>query len=148
MKFLILPILILFLKANIVFANSSELKEVYCNSSNIPILENKNNTISYNDKDFSKILGRIDKSFLDKKYNLIVSLGSRPSGGYKLKFNKMKNKNKKKYIYFNEIKPPKNSKNVAVISYPFCLVKIDNLNEYKVKIRKKSSKFFPFSIFN
>ena len=94
------------------------------------------------------ILLKTNKSLVDKKYNLIVSLGSRSSGGYKLEFNKIKNKNKKTYVYFNEIKPPKNSKNIAVISYPFCILKIDNLNEYKIKIKKKRSKFFPFSIFH
>ena len=85
---------------------------------------------------------------LDKKYNLIVSLGSRPSGSYKLEFNKIKNQNKKTYIYFNEIKPPKNSESIAKITYPFCLVKIENLKEHEVKIRVKRSELFPFSVFN
>ena len=100
-----------------------------------------------NSHDLRNLL-KTNKSLVDKKYNLIVSLGSRSSGGYKLEFNKIKNKNKKTYVYFNEIKPPKNSKNIAVISYPFCILKIDNLNEYKIKIKKKRSKFFPFSIFH
>ena len=115
------------------------LDEVYCNSKNFPILLNKN---------FDNILKKIDENLLDKKYNLIVSLGSRPSGGYKLEFEKIKIKNKKTYIYFNEIKPPKNSKNIAVITYPFCLVKIENLQEHEVKIKGKRSKLFPFSVFN
>ena len=51
-------------------------------------------------------------------------------------------------IYFKEIKPKKNSKNLAVITYPFCLVKIENLNEFKVKIKKKRLKLFPFSVSN
>jgi len=124
------------------------LNEVYCNSKNFPILVNKRESASYLDKDFDNILTKIDENLLDKKYNLIVSLGSRPSGGYKLEFNKIKNKNKKTYIYFNEIKPPKNSKNISVITYPFCLVKIENLQEHEVKIRVKRSELFPFSVFN
>ena len=148
LKFLILIFIVLLLSSKLAFASKSILNEVYCTSNNFPILPNKTKSIINTDEDFNKIVLEIDERLLDKKYNLIVSLGSRPSGGYKLEFNKIKNKNKKTYIYFNEIKPPKNSSNIALITYPFCLVKIDNLNEYKKKIKKKRSKFFPFSVFH
>lgn len=148
LKFIISIFVILFLSSKLAYGAKSTLNEVYCGSNNFPILTNKSKSVSYTDKDFNNILLKTNKSLVDKKYNLIVSLGSRSSGGYKLEFNKIKNKNKKTYVYFNEIKPPKNSKNIAVISYPFCILKIDNLNEYKIKIKKKRSKFFPFSIFH
>ncbi len=148
MKYLILLFVVLLSFANLVFANDSILKEISCGSNNFAILDSQTNSISNSNKDFKKILSKVDKTLSNKKYNLIVSLGSRPSGGYKLEFNKIKNKKKKTYVYFSEIKPPKNSKNIAVISYPFCLVNIENLDEYKVKIKKKRLKFFPLSIFN
>ena len=107
---------------------NSTLKEVYCDSSKFAILENEINSISSKDNNFAQILREIDPSLLNKNYNLIVSLGFRPSGGYKLNFDKLKNKNKNTYIYFKEIKPPKNSKNIAVITYPFCLLKIENFS--------------------
>ena len=78
----------------------------------------------------------------------MVSSGRKPSSGYALELIKIKKKKKFHKIYFEEIKPKKNSKNLAVITYPFCLVKIENLDDYKVKIKKKRSKLFPFSIFN
>ena len=148
LKFIISIFVILFLSSKLAFGAKSTLNEVYCGSNNFPIFADKIRSISYRDKEFNDIVSEIDESLLDKKYNLIVSLGSRPSGGYKLEFNKIKNKSNKIYVYFNEIKPKKNSQSIAVITYPFCLVKIENLNEYKVKIKKKRSKFFPFSIFH
>ena len=33
-------------------------------------------------------------------------------------------------IMLNEIKPIKNSKNLMVITYPYCLLNINNLEEY------------------
>jgi len=148
LKFLISIFIILLLSSKLAYASKSILNEVNCGSNNFPILPNKTKSIINTDEGFNKILVKIDESLLDKKYNLIVSLGSRPSGGYKLEFNKIKNKSNKTYVYFNEIKPKKNSKNLAVITYPFCVLKIDNLKEYKIKIKKKRSKFFPFSIFH
>ena len=148
MKFVILIFIGLFLTSKLAFGEKSILNEVYCNSKNFPILVNKRVSASYLDKDFDNILTEINENLLDKKYNLIVTLGSRPSGGYKLEFNKIKNINKKTYIYFNEIKPPKNSESIAVITYPFCLLKIENLQKHKVKIKGKRSKLFPFSVFN
>ena len=148
LKFIISISIIFFLISNLASASNSTLKEVYCDSSKFAILENEINSISSKDKNFNKILGEIDPSLLNKNYNLIVSLGSRPSGGYKLNFDKLKNKNKNTYIYFKEIKPPKNSINIAVITYPFCLLKIENLNNYKIKIKKQRLKFFLLSIFN
>ena len=148
LKFVILIFIALFLTSKFTFGEKSMLDEVYCNSKNFPILLNKKESASYLDKNFDKILKKIDENLLNKKYNLIVSLGSRPSGGYKLEFEKIKIKNKKTYIYFKEIKPPQNSKNIAVITYPFCLVKIENLQEHEVRIKGKRSELFPFSVFN
>ena len=41
----------------------------------------------------------------------------------------------------------KNSKNLTVITYPYCVLKVKNLDSYKIKIKKKRLKFFPISIF-
>ena len=94
------------------------------------------------------MINKIDKKLNDKKYNLLVSTGGKPSSGYSLEFIKIKKRKKFDKIYFKEIKPKKNSKNLAVITYPFCLVKIENLNEFKVKIKKKKLKLLPLRIFN
>ena len=110
------------------------------------LLEEDVISLSFKDKNFNQVIHKIDKKLNDKKYNLLVSAGEKPSSGYSLKFVKIKKKKKFDKIYFKEVKPEKNSINLAVITYPFCLVKIENLDDYKVKIKKKRLKFFPFSV--
>ena len=112
------------------------------------LLEKDVISLSFKDKNFNQVISKIDQKLNDKKYNLLVSAGEKPSSGYSLEFLKIKKKKKFDQVYFKETKPNKNSKNLAVITYPFCLVKIENLDDYKVKIKKKRSKFFPLSIFN
>ena len=133
---------------NFVVADENYLDDYFCDVSNARLLEEDVVSLSFKDKNFNQTIREIDKKLNDKKYNLLVSAGEKPSSGYSLEFVKIKKKKKFDKIYFKEIKPEKNSKNLAVITYPFCLVKIENLDDYKVKIKKKRSKLFPFSIFN
>ena len=78
---------------------------------------------------------------------MLVSAGEKPSSGYSLEFLKIKKKKKIDKIYFKETKPKKNSKNLSIVTYPYCLINLKNLDEYKIKIKKKKLKFFPVSIF-
>ena len=112
------------------------LNELYCNTNNIKLLNDDTNSISIKDSNFQTIISKIDKDLSNKKYNLLISIGSRPSSGYNLELIKSKIKKDKIYLYFNEIKPEKNSKGLTVLTHPFCLLNIQNLNEYKVKIKK------------
>ena len=133
---------------NIVLANENNFKDFFCDVSNARLLEEDVISLSFKDKNFNQVINKIDKKLNHKKYNLLVSTGGKPSSGYSLEFLKIKKKKKFDKIYFKEIKPKKNSKNLAVITYPFCLIKIENLNEFKVKIKKKRLKLFPFSVSN
>jgi hypothetical protein len=54
-------------------------------------------------------------------------------------------KKKSILIYYSEEKLSNNA--LTVISYPYCLIKIENLDNRKIKIKKKRLKFFPFNIF-
>ena len=112
------------------------LSELYCNTNNIKLLNDGTTSISIKDSSFQSIISKIDKDLSNKNYNLLVSLSSRPSSGYNLELSKSKIKKDKIYLYFNEIRPQTNSKGLAVLTYPFCLLYIQNLNEYKVKIKK------------
>ena len=111
------------------------------------LLEKDVISLSLKDKKFNQVISEIDKKPSNKKYNLLVSTGEKPSSGYSLEFLKIKKKKKFDKIYFQEKKPKKNSKNLSVVTYPYCLINLKNLDEYKIKIKKKRLKFFPVSIF-
>ncbi len=146
-KILFLTVFIL-LPNNYVLSDENNPEDYFCDVNKVRLLEEDIISLSFKDKNFNQVIHKIEKKPNDGEYNLLVTSGQKPSSGYSLEFLKIKKKKKFDKIYFKEIKPKKNSKNLAVITYPFCLVKIENLNEYKVKIKKKRSKFFPFSIFN
>ena len=146
-KFFFLTVFIL-LPNNYVLSDENNPEDYFCDVSNFRLLEEDVVSLSFKDKNFNQTIREIDKKLNDKKYNLLVSAGEKPSSGYSLEFVKIKKKKKFDKIYFKEIKPEKNSKNLAVITYPFCLVNVENLNEFKVKIKRKRLKLFPLSIFN
>ena len=146
-KILFLTVFIL-LPNNYVLADENNPRDYFCDVNKVRLLDEGVISLSFKDKNFNQVINKIDKKLNDKKYNLLVSTGGKASSGYSLEFIKIKKRKKIDKIYFKEIKPKKNSKNLAVITYPFCLVKIENLDDYKVKIKKKRSKFFPLSIFN
>ena len=133
---------------NFVVADENNLEDYFCDVSNARLLEKDVISLSFKDKNFNQVISKIEKKPNDGEYNLLVTAGQKPSSGYSLEFIKIKKKKKFDKIYFKETKPKKNSKNLAVVTYPFCLVKIENLDDYKVKIKKKRLKLFPFSIFN
>ena len=145
-KILFFSLLILF-PNNFVLANENNPEDYFCEVSKFRLLEKDVISLSFKDKNFNQVISEIDKKPSNKKYNLLVSVGEKPSSGYSLEFLKIKKKKKFDKIYFQETKPKKNSKNLAVITYPFCLVNIKDLDEYKIKIKKKRLKFFPVSIF-
>ena len=146
-KILFLTVFILF-PNNYLLSEENNPEDYFCGVNNVRLLEEDVISLSVKDKNFNQIIGKINKKLNNKNYNLLVSTGKKSSSGHSLEVVKIKKKKKFDKIYFKEIKPNKNSKNLAVITYPFCLVEIDNLNNYKVKIKKKKLKLFPFSIFH
>ncbi|MDC0987888.1 protease complex subunit PrcB family protein [Candidatus Pelagibacter sp.] len=91
--------------------------------------------LTIKNKNFNQRLNNIGFNNRKLKYNLFITNGTKPSAGYSLKFDKIiKNKNKFK-IYLIETKPNKMSANAAVLIYPFCLLKVDNLDQIEVIIK-------------
>ena len=131
---------------NFVLANEHNLEYYFCDVNNARLLEDDVISLSFKDKNFNQVISKIEKKPNDVEYNLLVTTGQKPSSGYSLEFINIKKKKKFDKVYFKETKPEKNSKNLSIITYPFCLVKIENLDDYKIKIKKKRLKFFPFSV--
>ena len=71
-------------------AENIYLNELYCNTNKIQLLDNDTNSISFKDTNFDKIISKIDKDLSNKKYNLLVSLSTKPSSGYNLVLSKSK----------------------------------------------------------
>ncbi len=57
-----------------------------------------------------------------------------PSSGYKLKLNNIKKNNSIYYLNFINTNPPEGSTSLAVISYPYCVLNVENLNKFKITI--------------
>ena len=144
-KNLFFSLLILF-PNNFVLANENNPEDYFCEVSKSRLLEKDVISLSFKDKKFNQVISEIDKKPSNKKYNLLVSAGEKPSSGYSLDFLKIKKRKKFDKIYFQETKPKKNSKNLSVVTYPYCLINVKNLDNYKIKIKKRL-KFFPVSIF-
>ena len=135
-KFFFFTFLILF-PNNFLIANENNLEDYFCDVSKSRLLEKDVISLSSKDKKFNEVISKIYKKPNNKKYNLLVSTGEKPSSGYSLEILKIKKKKKIDKIYFKETKPKKNSKNLAVITYPYCLINLKNLDNYKIKIKKK-----------
>ena len=98
-------------------------------------LKSDKNYITAESKNFKEKLVKIDSNFINKGYNLIVISGLKPTGGFSLK---LKNINKKKdilHINFIDIKPAYNSKVTMATTYPYCVLKIENLKKFKISIK-------------
>ena len=116
--------------------NAQELKPdaVECGISRTISNNNDPETITIKNKKFKKKLEEISFENTDEDYNLFVSLGLRGNKGYSLIFEKLTNNKNNLKIYFKEIKPQKNIVGAAVPTYPFCLLKINNLSKFEVII--------------
>ena len=110
-------------------------EELYCGSTMGQFLKSDKNYITAESKNFKEKLVKIDSNFINKGYNLIVISGLKPTGGFSLK---LKNINKKKdilHINFIDIKPVENSKVTMATTYPYCVLRIENLEKFKISIK-------------
>ena len=120
--------------SHLIQAEEIKPEAVKCGVSRAISENNFPETLTIKDKKFKKKLLEIRLDKTDVDYNLFVSIGLRGVKGFKLDFDKMiKNKNKSK-IYFIETKPSKNVAGAAVPVYPFCLLKVKNLDQVEVFI--------------
>jgi hypothetical protein len=111
-------------------------EEIYCGITRGQFLMNDKNYITTKNKNYKDKLAKINSNFINKGFNLIVISGQKPTGGFSLK---LKNINKKKdiiYLSFIDKEPPKNSTVTMATTYPYCVLKIKNLDKFKISIKQ------------
>ena len=131
---ILLSLSLLSCSSNLIQAKEIKPQELYCGSTTGQFLKNNNNYITTKNENFNEILDKINSNFINKGYNLIVVSGLKPTGGFSLK---LKNINKKKgtiYMNFTNIVPDKNSKVIMAATYPYCVLRINNLDKFKVSV--------------
>ena len=111
-------------------------EKIICGNLISQLVDKNINFISKNSENFEYILSSIDKDLSKDAFNLIVFSDSKPSSGYKLKLNNIKKKYSTHLLNFINTKPPEGSINLAVITYPYCVLKVKNLNKFKITINK------------
>ena len=65
---------------------------------------------------------------------MIVVSDAKPSAGYSLKLKNIIKKNNIHYLNLNDVGPDKAFKGGFAETYSYCLLKIDNLEKFKVNI--------------
>ena len=138
-----LTFILVFCFSNTTSAKILNDKSVKCGQSSVKLIIDQSYLTS-SSPNFRKIISKIGNANL-KDYNLIISSGYKPSPGYRINISKIKMKKKSIIIYYSEEKFSNTP--LTVISYPYCLIKIKNLDNRKIKIKKKRLKFLPFNIF-
>ena len=83
---------------------------------------------------------------VSKKFNLLIASEYTPKPGYKMSIIKIKKKKEKITIYYEIEK--KETSLITVITFPFCLLEIEQIENYNIKVKKRILKFLPFNIFN
>jgi hypothetical protein len=109
-------------------------EKIICGNLSGQLVDKNINFISKNSENFEYILSSIDKDLSKDAFNLIVFSDSKPSSGYKLKLNNIKKKYSTHLLNFINTKPPEGSTNLAVITYPYCVLNVENLNKFKITI--------------
>tara|TARA_X000001036_G_scaffold17792_1_gene14925 strand:+ start:71 stop:544 length:474 start_codon:yes stop_codon:yes gene_type:complete len=130
-------LLVLFLFScsnNLVKSEDIIPEKIICGNLSSQLVDKNINFISKNSENFEYILSSIDKDLSKDDFNLIVFSDSKPSSGYKLKLNNIKKKNSTHLLNFINTKPPEGSTNLAVITYPYCVLNVENLNKFKITI--------------
>tara|TARA_A100001011_G_scaffold327191_1_gene351179 strand:+ start:3031 stop:3516 length:486 start_codon:yes stop_codon:yes gene_type:complete len=124
-----------------VYANEN-LNNFYCGVSNDKIL-NEKSFITKKEENFDLIVNNLSVS---KKFNLLIASEYTPKPGYKMSIIKIKKKKEKITIYYEIEK--KETSLITVITFPFCLLEIEQIENYNIKVKKRILKFLPFNIFN
>ena len=120
--------------SHLIQAEEIKPENLKCDVTYNKILTNKNFMTSKN-KNFKEIFFslNLENDINVENFNLIIVSDYKPTPGYDLKIDKIFKKGDKLTIFTKE-ELKKNSSILNVITYPFCLIKIKNLDEYKVFI--------------
>ena len=138
-----LTFILIFLFSSTISAKALIDNNIKCGQSSVK-LDDDQSYLTSSSPNFRKVISKIE-NVNSKDYNLIIFSGYKPSPEYRISISKIKMKKKSIIIYYTEEKFSNSA--LTVISYPYCLLKIENLDNRKIKIKKKKLKFFPFNIF-
>ena len=92
--------------------------------------------ITSKNKNFREVLFSLNlKNDIDtKNFNLIIVSDYKPTPGYDLKIDKIVKKGQNLIVFTNE-ELRKDSTMLQVITYPYCALKIQNLDKFKISIK-------------
>jgi len=142
-NFFVLIIISTFSFSQIALAKTIIPNNLKCDATSQKLIKD-NSYLTSSSPDFYEVISKI-KNINSKHYNILVVSEHKPSPGYEISIFKIKMKKRKIIIYYSVEQISKSP--LTVLSYPYCLLKIENLNKYKIKIKKKRFKFFPLNIF-
>ena len=131
---IVISFLLFSCSSHLIQAEEIKPENLKCDVAYNKILTNKNFMTSKN-KNFKEIFFslNLENDINVENFNLIIVSDYKPTPGYDLKIDKIFKKGDKLTIFTKE-ELKKNSSILNVITYPFCLIKIKNLDEYKVFI--------------
>ena len=116
-------------KENILY----EINKVHCFSSYQKHFTNE--FITTNDGIFASTIAELEKhEDIVGEYNLIVTAGPKSSSGHYMFFNKAVLKNDLLSLYFDILKPKIGSIAMTVVTHPMCLLYVEDINNFDIKI--------------
>ena len=116
-------------KENILY----EINKVHCFSSYQKHFTNE--FITTNDEMFISIIDELKKhENIVGEYNLIVTAGPKSNSNYVMFFNKAILKNDLLSLYFDILKPKIGSIAMTVVTYPMCLLYVQDINNIDIEI--------------
>ena len=119
--------------SNIKESTLYEINKVHCFSSYQEYFTD--DFITTNDEIFISKIAELKKhENIIGEYNLIVTAGPKSNSGYGMFFNKAVLKNDQLSLYFEISQPEKGSIVLTVVTYPMCLLYVQDINNIDIEI--------------
>ena len=110
-------------------------EKLKCGSTSNAILLENSGKFTSNSDIFNNKLSLLDENINKDLFNFLYISNPKGSGGYNLKLTKIITNGNLHKIYFEEIKPAEGSKNIAVMTSTYCLMKINALDKSEVIVK-------------
>tara|TARA_B100000886_G_scaffold86857_1_gene57025 strand:- start:1283 stop:1723 length:441 start_codon:yes stop_codon:yes gene_type:complete len=113
--------------------NRYEINRVHCFSSYQEYFVD--DFITTYDEMFASIIDELKKhENIEGEYNLIVTAGPKSNSNYGMILNKAVVENNHLILYFEISKQEKNSITLTVVTHPMCLLYVQDINAFDIKI--------------
>ena len=110
-----------------------EINKVHCFSSYQEYFTN--DFITTNDEIFISTIAELKKyENIIGEYNLIVTAGPKSNSNYGMILNKAVVENDQLSLYFDISQPENGSIALTVVTYPMCLLYVEDINNFDIKI--------------